>query len=67
MSTQKENAKIFCWNCELEINADIDKCPECNTLLSPNEYISWNLSWHLFLFVLCIIPIIIGLLAFYFA
>jgi len=66
MSKNKELKKNLCWNCYLEIIGESDKCPECGVTLNPNEYVPWNFSWHLFLFILCIIPFSIALIIFYF-
>ena len=60
---EKQNKSSHCYSCGKVINNHyIKRCPKCNTILNPNDYINWKISWYGFLCCLCLIPIIIMLI-----
>ncbi|MBD3256301.1 MAG: hypothetical protein GF383_14480 [Candidatus Lokiarchaeota archaeon] len=72
MSQNKNNLpndifnSLTCYNCGVKIT-DIDskKCPNCGILLRPNNYVKWRNSFILFLFFLCLFPLILAVILYY--
>lgn len=68
MSKTKQNLRleektlIICYKCNYKyIKSNIKYCPNCNTILKPNE-LEWRNSFILCLVLLCITPILIALI-----
>ncbi|MGQ4874712.1 MAG: hypothetical protein ACP6IY_11645 [Promethearchaeia archaeon] len=66
MPNRKNKSKVqnyifTCYNCNTEIidNRQI-RCPNCNVILRPNDYVNWSLSWWSFLCCILLIPFLIA-------